>query len=53
MLWSRTLELLDDAGYAQPFVAAGFAGHGAQISNGKNIVATVTLDSVDSRFPYA
>jgi 2-polyprenyl-6-methoxyphenol hydroxylase-like FAD-dependent oxidoreductase len=53
VLWSRTLELLDDAGYAQPFVAVGFAGHGARISNGKNVVASVTLDSVDSRFPYA
>ena len=53
VLWSRTLELLDDAGYAQPFMPAGFRAHGAQISNGKEVVARVTLDSVDSRFPYA
>jgi len=53
VLWSRTLELLDDAGYAAPFLPAGFAAHGAQISNGKDIVARVTFDSVDSRFAYA
>jgi 2-polyprenyl-6-methoxyphenol hydroxylase-like FAD-dependent oxidoreductase len=53
VLWSRTLELLDDAGYAEPFLPAGFACHGAQISNGKDIVARVTFDSVDSRYAYA
>jgi 2-polyprenyl-6-methoxyphenol hydroxylase-like FAD-dependent oxidoreductase len=53
VLWSRTLELFDDAGYAKPFPPAGFAAHGAQISTGKEIVAQVTLDSIDSRFPYA
>ncbi len=52
VLWSRTLELLDDAGYASPFVQAGLKGHGALISNGRDVVANVTLDSVDSRFPY-
>ena len=30
-----------------------FRSHGAQISTGKEIVARVSLDSVDSRFPYA
>jgi 2-polyprenyl-6-methoxyphenol hydroxylase-like FAD-dependent oxidoreductase len=53
VLWSRTLELLDDAGYVKPFLSAGFAAHGAQISNGRDVVARVTLDSIDSRFPYA
>jgi 2-polyprenyl-6-methoxyphenol hydroxylase-like FAD-dependent oxidoreductase len=53
VLWSRTLELLDDAGYAAPFLPVGFQCHGAQISNGKEIVANVSLDSIDSRFPYA
>jgi len=53
VLWSRSLELFDDAGYAEPFLRAGMPGHGAQISTGKEIIATVTLDSVDSRFPYA
>jgi 2-polyprenyl-6-methoxyphenol hydroxylase-like FAD-dependent oxidoreductase len=53
VVWSRTLELLDDAGYVKPFLPAGFAAHGAQISNGKEVVARVSLDSIDSRFPYA
>ena len=53
VLWSRTLELFDDAGYVKEFIPAGMAAHGAQISTGKEIVAQVSLDSIDSRFPYA
>jgi 2-polyprenyl-6-methoxyphenol hydroxylase-like FAD-dependent oxidoreductase len=53
VLWSRTLELFDDAGYAQSFMPCGMQVHGAQISNCKDVVARVTLDSIDSRFPYA
>ena len=53
VLWSRSLELFDDAGYVEPFLPAGFRAHGAQISTGKEVVARVSLDSVDSRFPYA
>lgn len=51
--WSRTLELFDDAGYAKSFMPSGFQVHGAQISNGKEVLARVSLDSIDSRFPYA
>src|SRR4029453_16402625 len=39
VLWSRTLELLDHGGYVEPFLKAGMQGHGAQISDGTNIVA--------------
>ena len=39
VLWSRSLELFDDAGYVEPFLPAGFPAHGAQISTGKEIVA--------------
>ena len=53
VLWSRTLELLDHAGYVEPFVKAGMAGHGAQISDGKNILARVSLDGIDTPYPYA
>jgi 2-polyprenyl-6-methoxyphenol hydroxylase-like FAD-dependent oxidoreductase len=53
VLWSRTLELFDDAGYANAFIPAGMAAHGAQISTGKEIVARVSFDTLDSRFPYA
>jgi 2-polyprenyl-6-methoxyphenol hydroxylase-like FAD-dependent oxidoreductase len=53
VLWSRSLELFDDAGYAQEFIPAGMIAHGAQISTGKEIMARISLDSIDSRFPYA
>ena len=53
VLWSRSLELFDDAGYVADFLPAGFAAHGAQISNGREIIASVSLGSIDSRFPYA
>ena len=53
VLWSRTLELFDDAGYVAEFLPAGFAAHGAQISTGQEIIAKITLDSIDSRYPYA
>ena len=53
VLWSRSLELFDDAGYVDPFLPAGFAAHGAQISTGKEIVARIGFDTIDSRFPYA
>jgi 2-polyprenyl-6-methoxyphenol hydroxylase-like FAD-dependent oxidoreductase len=53
VLWSRSLELFDDAGYLDPFLPAGFEVRGAQISNGKDIIGRVTFDSTDSRYAYA
>ncbi len=53
VMWSRTLELFDDAGYAGAFMAAGLQAHGAQISTGRQLVARVSLDLIDSRFDYA
>ena len=53
VLWSRTLELLDDAGYARDFLSSGMPAHGAQISTGKQVVAKVSFDLIDSRFAYA
>jgi 2-polyprenyl-6-methoxyphenol hydroxylase-like FAD-dependent oxidoreductase len=53
VLWSRSLELFDDAGYVEPFLPAGFEVRGAQVSNGKDIIARVTFDSTDSRYDYA
>jgi 2-polyprenyl-6-methoxyphenol hydroxylase-like FAD-dependent oxidoreductase len=53
VLWSRSLELLDQAGYVEPFLAAGMQAHGAQISNGKDVVARIALDGIKSRFSYA
>ncbi|HEV3488975.1 MAG TPA: FAD-dependent monooxygenase [Reyranella sp.] len=53
VLWSRTLELFDHAGYVEPFLAAGMQAHGAQMSNGKDIIARVSLDDIHSPYPYA
>lgn len=53
VLWSRTLEMLDDAGYAEDFLSSGIRAHGAQISTGTQIVARVSFDLIDSRFAYA
>jgi 2-polyprenyl-6-methoxyphenol hydroxylase-like FAD-dependent oxidoreductase len=53
VLWSRTLELLDHGGYVEPFLKAGMQGHGAQISDGTNMVARARLDITDTRYPYA
>ena len=53
VLWSRTLELFDHAGYVEPFLAAGMQVHGAQMSNGKDVIARISLDDIDSPYPYA
>ena len=53
MLWSRTLELFDHAGYVEPFLAAGMKAHGAQMSNGRDVIARISLDDIDSPYPYA
>ena len=53
VLWSRTLELFDHAGYVEPFLAAGMQAHGAQMSNGKDVIARISLDDIESVYPYA
>src|SRR5713226_3942085 len=53
VLWSRTLELFDHAGYVDPFLAAGMKAHGAQMSNGKDVIARISLDDIESSYPYA
>ena len=53
VLWSRTLELFDHAGYVDPFLAAGIQAHGAQMSNGKDVIARISLDDIESVYPYA
>jgi 2-polyprenyl-6-methoxyphenol hydroxylase-like FAD-dependent oxidoreductase len=53
VLWSRTLELFDHGGYVEPFLAAGLKAHGAQMSNGRDIIARISLDDIESPFPYA
>jgi 2-polyprenyl-6-methoxyphenol hydroxylase-like FAD-dependent oxidoreductase len=53
VLWSRTLELFDHAGYVEPFLAAGMQAHGAQMSNGRDVIARISLDDIESVYPYA
>ncbi|UYN98057.1 MAG: FAD-dependent monooxygenase [Enhydrobacter sp.] len=53
VLWSRTLELFDDAGYAAAFLPFGILAHGAEISTGRELIAQVPFDAIDSRFPHA
>jgi 2-polyprenyl-6-methoxyphenol hydroxylase-like FAD-dependent oxidoreductase len=53
VLWPRTLELLRHGGYVDPFLKAGNVAHGAQLSDGKTIVARVTMDGIDTVYPYA
>ena len=53
VLWSRTLELFDDAGYAKDFMSAGMQAHGAWISTGTEVMAKVSFDVIDSRIAYA
>ncbi|MBL6614682.1 MAG: FAD-dependent monooxygenase [Reyranella sp.] len=53
VLWSRTLELLNHAGYVEPFLKAGMPAHGAQLSDGKHVVARVSMDRIDSIYNYA
>src|SRR5262245_35497648 len=53
VLWSRTLELLNHGGYVEPFLKAGMQCHGAQLSDGRNVVARVSMDGIDSIYNYA
>ena len=54
VLWSRTLELLDDIGGAAPFLAAGIAVHGAQHHrDGKRARARRPSTTADSPYPFA
>jgi 2-polyprenyl-6-methoxyphenol hydroxylase-like FAD-dependent oxidoreductase len=53
VLWSRTLELFERAGYVDKFLAAGMQAHGAQMSMGREVVARISFDSLPSAYRYA
>jgi 2-polyprenyl-6-methoxyphenol hydroxylase-like FAD-dependent oxidoreductase len=53
VLWPRTLELLAHGGYVEPFLKAGNIAHGAQLSDGKKVVASITMDGIDTPYPFA
>lgn len=50
-VWARTLELLDRAGCAEDFVAAGLRATAVAILAGRERLARLALDEVDSAFP--
>ena len=50
-VWARTLELLDRAGCADAFVATGLKASAVAILAGKELVARLALDQVESTFP--
>jgi 2-polyprenyl-6-methoxyphenol hydroxylase-like FAD-dependent oxidoreductase len=53
VLWSRTLELLDRAGCAAPFVATGMQVEAANIVAGGKQLGRIGFAGIDSPFPYA
>ncbi len=52
-VWSRTLELLDRAGCANDFIAAGNKVDAANIVAANKLIARVSLAEVKSPYPYA
>jgi 2-polyprenyl-6-methoxyphenol hydroxylase-like FAD-dependent oxidoreductase len=51
-VWARTLELLDRAGCAEAFVAAGLKATSVSISKGEEVLARVALDAIESGFNF-
>ncbi len=52
VLWSRTLELLERAGCADDFVAAGLKAIGANFIAGRRRIAHIDLTCIPSRYAY-
>ncbi len=53
VVWSRTLELLDRAGCAEAFIAAGRKVVGANVIHGSKDIGRIDLTGVESPYPYA
>jgi 2-polyprenyl-6-methoxyphenol hydroxylase-like FAD-dependent oxidoreductase len=51
-VWARTLELLDRAGCAEAFAAAGLKTEAVGIHSGNEVIARITFDDVVSPFKY-
>ena len=52
-VWPRTLELFEGAEVADRLVAAGVKVKAANISNGKERIAHIRLDRLDTSYPFA
>jgi 2-polyprenyl-6-methoxyphenol hydroxylase-like FAD-dependent oxidoreductase len=53
VVWSRTLELLDHAGWSADIVAAGLKVSAANIVSGSKTIARIELGKVATPHPYA
>jgi len=53
VLWSRSLELFERTGIVDRFRAAGIICHGARMSTGTELIADISLDGVQSPYPFA
>ena len=51
-VWPRTLELLDRAGCARVFANTGLHSLAVNILSGPSVIAHVTLDGIESTFPF-
>jgi 2-polyprenyl-6-methoxyphenol hydroxylase-like FAD-dependent oxidoreductase len=52
-IWARTLELLDRAGSSQDLVALGNKVTAANIIAGREAIARIELDDLDTPYPFA
>jgi 2-polyprenyl-6-methoxyphenol hydroxylase-like FAD-dependent oxidoreductase len=50
---ARTMEIFDDLGIAQSFLAEGVIVHGASMYSGGKQIVRVRFDELDTRHPYA
>src|SRR5262245_63810343 len=51
VLWSRSLEMLENMGSVQPFLEAGHPAHGASVYAGRTRLVHVTFE-IESPYPY-
>src|SRR5437879_3261297 len=49
---ARSLEMLDEMGAAEALIEAGLIVRGAALYDGTDAIAQISLDELDSRFPY-
>jgi len=53
VLWSRSLELFERTGIVDRFRSAGIICHGARMSTGTELIADISLDGIQSPYPFA
>jgi 2-polyprenyl-6-methoxyphenol hydroxylase-like FAD-dependent oxidoreductase len=53
VIWSRTLELMERAGYVRTFIECGAQAHAAALHQGGKVLARAAFDQVSSRYNFA